>query len=373
MQRLHGRNGVEIVGKRLEHGFIRRGIGGFRRRPFGEQAFGLFQTLYRKIDRLSIMRHQHRKTQNLARPFPAAEFLRVQQFIDRHEVALGLRHLAAFHLHKAVMHPHVRHDMRAVCATGLGDFVLVMWKDEVEPAAVNVENVTEVAAGHSRAFDMPAGTAAAPRAFPAGLVVGGKLPQHEIAGVLLVGIHRHARARLLLVQRTLRKLPVIGHGASVEQDLATGHIGVAACDQFLDDVDHLCDIVGRARFDTWLKAAQRRDVRMELVSRLFRHGVDGIVERQMRIVPQRPRIDLVINVSDVAGIGDVIFAIDMAQQPEENIEHDDGSRVADMGEIIDRRAADIHAHVFRIDGRKFRLFAGQRVVKFQAQGHAAIP
>ena len=93
----------------------------------------------------------------------------------------------------------------------------------------------------------------------------------------------------------------------------------------------------------------------------------------MRIVAQRPRIDLVIEVGDVAGIGHMGLAIDVTQQPVENIEHDDRARIANMGKIINGRAADIHAHIISIDRRKFRLFACQGIVEFEAQGHAGVP
>ena len=40
-----------------------------------------------------------------------------------------------------------------------------------------------------------------------------------------------------------------------------------------------------------------------------------------------------------------LCAIEMAQQPEQHVEHDDRPGVADMGEVVDRGPADIDAHV----------------------------
>ena len=82
---------------------------------------------------------------------------------------------------------------------------------------------------------------------------------------------------------------------------------------------------------------------------------------------QRARVDLVVDVGDVADIGDVLLAIEMAQQPEQHVEHDDRPRIADMGEVVDRRAAHIHAHDFGIDGDELFFRPRQRVV--EAQGH----
>src|SRR5215471_17203871 len=83
------------------------------------------------------------------------------------------------------------------------------------------------------------------------------------------------------------------------------------------------------------------------------------------------RVDLVVNVGDVAHIDDAIGAIDMAQQPEQHVEHDDWSSVADMGKVIDGRAADIHANppmllglpLLPIERDEVPLVTGQRVVK----------
>src|SRR3546814_11886273 len=47
---------------------------------------------------------------------------------------------------------------------------------------------------------------------------------------------------------------------------------------------------------------------------------------------------------------------------------DDRPRVADVGEVVDRRAADVHAHVLRVEGGETLLAARQRVVKLQVHG-----
>src|SRR5690349_928992 len=95
------------------------------------------------------MREQHRQSDHFARPI-------LQQIADRDEVAERLRHLLAFDLKKAVVHPVIRHDWRMKGATRLRDFVLVMRKDEIDAAAMDVEYLAEMLPGHRRAFDMPA-------------------------------------------------------------------------------------------------------------------------------------------------------------------------------------------------------------------------
>ncbi|MCY1217768.1 hypothetical protein D9M72_296970 [compost metagenome] len=133
--------------------------------------------------------------------------------------------------------------------------------------------------------------------------------------------------------------------------------------QLFDDFDHLRDVVGRPRLHVGIEAAERFGVRQKLRFGLLCHPPDRFIERQGRIVAQRPRIDLVVDVGDVAGIGHVLRAIDVAQQPEKHIEDNHRPGIADMGIIIDRRAADIHADVVGIDRPELDLLPRQRVVQ----------
>jgi cysteinyl-tRNA synthetase len=95
-------------------------------------------------------------------------------------------------------------------------------------------------------------------------------------------------------------------------------------------------------------------------------GIDLVFPHHENEIAQGARVDLVVDVGDVAHIGDVIGAIDMAQQPKQHVEDDDRPRIADMGEVIDRRAAYVHAHVLRIDGDKILLRPRQRIIQAQA-------
>ena len=66
-----------------------------------------------------------------------------------------------------------------------------------------------------------------------------------------------------------------------------------------------------------------------------------------------------------------IRAIDMPQQAEQHIEDDHRPRIADVGEVVDRRPAHVHAHVAGIDRLKRLLAPRQRVV--QPERHALPP
>src|SRR5690606_28226199 len=127
----------------------------------------------------------------------------------------------------------------------------VVGEAQVHAAAVDVEVVAEVLAGHGRALDVPTGTAAAPRRGPGRSArLGGRLPslpQGEVAGVALA-----ARVRVGRGLHVLDLLPgqgaVVGERAHVEVDVAgavLGRIGVAPLDEGLDELDHLGDVTGR--------------------------------------------------------------------------------------------------------------------------------
>ena len=153
--------------------------------------------------------------------------------------------------------------------------------------------------------------------------------------------------------------------------MALGDIGMAILDQPGDQPDHVLrrvrpvDILGRPRLDGGRQAAERRDVLVELRRRALRDEADRFVERQVRILLRRPRVDLVVDVGDVADIGDVVRPVEVPEQAEQHVEDDQRPGVADMGEVVDRRPADVHAHVRRIDRNEVILRPRQRVVKHQ--------
>ena len=69
---------------------------------------------------------------------------------------------------------------------GLCDLVLVMRKDQIDAASMDVDHLTEQTHGHGRTLDVPArASGAGAVALPRRLARLGRLPQHEIAGIVL--------------------------------------------------------------------------------------------------------------------------------------------------------------------------------------------
>src|SRR5205823_1741951 len=85
-------------------------------------------------------------------------------------------------------------------ADGLGDLVLVVREDEVQPAAVNVEGGAEISGGHGRALEVPAGPAASPGRRPGRLAGLGPLPQGEVARIALAALALGVAGRVHGVQ-----------------------------------------------------------------------------------------------------------------------------------------------------------------------------
>ena len=172
---------------------------------------------------------------------------------------------------------------------------------------------------HRRAFDVPARPAAAPRAVPARLVRGRRLPQHEIGGVLLVGRDLDPGAGDHVVAAAAATAARIRRRRRREQHMAFGGIGVARGDQPLDHRDHLRDVFGGARLDIGRQRAERRHVGVK-------RGRGARGQRRDRLaVGARRGDDLVLDVGDVADVDDVLRAVFVAQHPVEHVEHHDGA------------------------------------------------
>src|SRR3546814_8578424 len=84
----------------------------------------------------------------------------LQQLGHRHDVAEALRHLlGSGHREEAVVKPETGERHAVMRAAALGDLILMMRKDEVEAAGVDVDRLAQMRLDHRRAFDVPAGAA----------------------------------------------------------------------------------------------------------------------------------------------------------------------------------------------------------------------
>jgi hypothetical protein len=115
----------------------------------------------------------------------------LEQVGEGHEVAQPLGHLLPVHGQVLAVAPDPDKGLTGR-RLGLGDLVLVVGEDVVDPTAVDVQALAEEGHAHRRALDVPAGTPPAQAGVPADVVRPHRLPEGEVAGVLLgvvVGIH----------------------------------------------------------------------------------------------------------------------------------------------------------------------------------------
>src|SRR3989442_13866507 len=94
-----------------------------------------------------------------------------------------------------------------------------MRKDEVLPAAVEIEGLAEILHGHGRALDVPPRTARTPGAGPRRLAQLGSFPEREVQGIALrfADLDPHALAHVVDVPS--RELAVLGIAPHVEVDV----------------------------------------------------------------------------------------------------------------------------------------------------------
>ena len=80
-------------------------------------------------------------------------------------------------------------------------------------------------------------------------------------------------------------------------------------------------------------------------------------------------IDLVIDIGDVSRVNHLVFAINSAQKPEEGVKNDGRTAIANMGEIIDRRPANIEGDAFRVLRHEAHFFTLQGIEQFYLMHH----
>ena len=141
-------------------------------------------------------------------------------------------------------------------------------------------------------------------------------------------------------------------------------VGMAFGNQVLDHRHHRADPFGRAGF--MVRTHRAEGIHVVMIPR--DRFIGDVTDRA--IIAGGTGVDFVINVSEVPHVSHCICTINMAKKTVENIKHQNWPRVPEVGAVINGRAADIHAHVLRVDRFKDLFFAGLRVMEFD-RGHTA--
>ena len=191
---------------------------------------------------------------------------------------------------------------------------------------------------------MPAGSAAPPGAVPrgrGGLAGLGGLPQGEVAGVALACLNGFVDLGVVfggahVGQALAGERAVVGLGVDVEVDVAAPvRISMSRVDEALDEVELLGDVAGGARL-------VRGGLHAEGLVRLRELALEAV-----RPGPPLPaglgRLgeDLVVDVGDVADVGDLVPAA--AQPADQGVEGHGGAQVADVRGSLHSGATQVDA------------------------------
>ena len=208
---------------------------------------------------------------------------------------------------------------------------------------------------HRGTLDVPAGPAGAPWRVPGGLTGLGALPQHEVERVAFCLVDLDARTGTQVRELLPGQPAVIRESGHRVIDVAVRDgIGETARHQPLDHGDDLGNVGGRARLVIRLLHAECVEIRVHR----------GDEPRSQRIVGlaalARAIEDLVVDVRDVPDVGHAIAGC--AEPAPRDVECDLRPGMADVDMVVDRHAADVHAHMAGLERRERFLPAGQRVV-----------
>src|SRR6202046_239186 len=119
------------------------------------------------------------------------------QFLDGRKIPGALRHLGPVHAEEASVHPVARQRHLAGDLLHLRNLGLMVRKDQVDGAAVEVILGAEELLSDGRVLDVPSRAAWPEIGVPRWLSRLGPLPQREVAGVALVVVVINARDRVL--------------------------------------------------------------------------------------------------------------------------------------------------------------------------------
>ena len=234
-------------------------------------------------------------------------------------------------LEQSVVQPVLGHRL-AVAALALGDFVLVMRKDQVESTAVDVERLAQQAAAHRRALDVPAGASLAPGAVPGRFARLGRFPEREVGGGAFLG-RGLATFALQRIDGAIGQLAVFAVPGHVEEHVAIDFVGKAPVDQRLrqgNDVVHRFGRLGHLVDLIDSQAGQILQIVFGVLPGHLRHRDAALA----RLLDQ-----LVVHVGDVDDPRDVVAGVDQVSL--DRVEDHRTHHVADVGSVVHGRAAQV--------------------------------
>ena len=183
---------------------------------------------------------------------------------------------------------------------------------------------------------MPARPPLAKRSLPLGPLglVFLVLPEHEIAGVVLVVLVRvHAGPGLDARHIEPREPPVLGERLDAEVDAAVRRVGAAALAELFDEGDHLGDVIRGSRHLLGALDPQRLQVLLEA------RDVPSGEAREVRAGPLGELDDPIV---DVGHVHDFVHAVaEVLERAPQEIRRHEVSEVPDVRPVVHRGSAGV--------------------------------
>ena len=234
---------------------------------------------------------------------------------------------------------------------------------QVHAAGVKIKVIAEVFVNHGGAFQVPARAAFPPRGGPEVVPVfrTAAFPQDEVRhGVLFIfvrvgpGVRGFAQVQFAFIQ--VGEFPVFRERGNSEVDgTVIRDIGVALFHQRLHHLNLFRNVAYRGGFLMRGKAVEGRAVLVEPVRPAggeFRQGDAGLLGITDGLVIH------IRQVADMHGGGSA-----QLHDAAENVLHDKGAEVADVGRAVHRGAAAVETQPFSIHGGNVLCRSGAGIVK----------
>ena len=244
-----------------------------------------------------------------------------------------------------------------------------MREDEVHASAVYVEVVAEVFAPHGRALAVPSWESIAPLAGPPHDVFGlCFLPEGEVYLVVLL-TYSIELARVVddIVEVSSGEFSVVVFlivFLDIEIDGAVGDVGEAIVEDLLDELLLLDDMPCGVWLDAGWQDVEGVHSLVVAVGVVLRHlhGLE-LLEACLLGYLVVALVGIMFEMAYIGDVADVAHLIaEMLEVAEKDIEGDSRTGMPQMGVAIDGGAADVHAHVGRVDGLEPLFLAVERVV-----------
>ena len=159
-----------------------------------------------------------------------------------------------------------------------------------------------------------------------------------------------------------RAVEFIFRGAAKDMSVE-GIIGVSIFDEARDDGDHLGNIFGGFRLEVWREGVEFLAAFKELFCGGLGEFCCGDIEFFCALN------NFVVDIGDIADVGDFCVWEGMTEQPVEDVKDDEGSCISDMDMVIDGGSADIESDVVWVDGRERFDRGGCTVVESERDVH----